>query len=129
MMRYNILHVKKLISIPFSERLFIIVTLTFFLQLIFLVRSNQLLSQYTLIFLILRIRELYTHQVCLLLKNWATFLTYLFCWCMFVNKHFAYLECPYLKKWKVVLHCEICYTIFNMKKNILNIFISTLVYL
>ena len=52
-----------------------------------------------------------------------------YCFCMFVNKHFAYWKCTYLKKWKV-LSCAICVIVcFIWRWMYCKIFISALVYL
>ena len=52
-----------------------------------------------------------------------------YCFCMFVNKHFAYLYCAYLKRWKV-LKCTICVVlIFIWRWMHCKIFMSALVYL
>ena len=51
-----------------------------------------------------------------------------YCFCMFVNKHFAYLRCACLKGWKVLLYL-ICVILFFIWRRIYcKIFISALVY-
>ena len=51
-----------------------------------------------------------------------------YCFCMFVNKHVAYPNCAYLKKWRVLLPEFFVILFFHMQTNILQDFLSALVY-
>ena len=60
--------------------------------------QKQYLENFT--FLILRILELFTREICKFLKSRLIFNLFYRFW-MFINKLFTYLTCASLKAWKV----------------------------
>ena len=63
--------------------------------------------------------ELFTRKVCIFFLKSRLLFNAFYCFCMFVNKHFGYLKCPYFQNGKGILMRNLRYTIFCMRTNML----------